>query len=75
MVIITYVIFILLTTRQNFFMDITTAIIFTHYLYYFINDRINVIDNYVLSKYLKWTGAEWWTLLIFFMIFLIFCFF
>jgi len=39
-VVLVYVTWVLLSMRQNFFMDIVTAAIFTHYVYYFINDRI-----------------------------------
>jgi hypothetical protein len=42
--------------RQNFFMDITTALVFTHYVFYFINDRIEKIDGFIFRVYDKITG-------------------
>ena len=51
-----YVIFILLSTMQNFFMDIATALIFTHYVFYFINDRIKTIDEFTFKVYDKIAG-------------------
>ena len=39
-------------------MDIVTALIFTHYLYYFINDRINEIDSIVYKAYDCIVGNE-----------------
>lgn len=48
-----FVVFVLLTARQNFFMDIATAIVFTHYIFYFINDRISHIDSFFFSVYDK----------------------
>ena len=44
-----YVTFMLLSTRQNFFMDVTTALVFTHYTFYFINDRIKSIDLWAFA--------------------------
>ena len=51
-----YVDWVLLSARQNFFMDITTALVFSHYLFYFINDRAKDIDGWVLNIYQKLTG-------------------
>jgi hypothetical protein len=51
-----YLIFVLFTMRQNFFMDIFTAIVFTHYVFYFINDRIVKIDQFIFKIYDKITG-------------------
>ena len=51
--VLVYVVFVLLSARQNFFMDITTALIFSHYLFYFVHDRIRTIDNFALSAYSK----------------------
>lgn len=53
-----YVIFVLMSMRQNFFMDIATALIFTHYVYYFINDRIESIDKFVFKVYDKIAGKS-----------------
>ena len=39
-------------------MDITTALVFSHYVFYFINDRIKRIDGWVMSSYLKLMGDE-----------------
>jgi hypothetical protein len=51
-----YVTFILLSARQNFFMDISTALVFTHYVFYFINDRIQIIDSFIFKIYDRLTG-------------------
>ena len=56
--ILIYVIFVLMSMRQNFFMDIATALIFTHYVYYFINDRIEAIDRFVFKVYDKIAGKS-----------------
>lgn len=56
--ILIYVIFVLMSARQNFFMDITTALLFTHYVYYFINDRIEAIDNFIFLAYDKIAGKS-----------------
>ena len=56
--ILIYVIFVLMSMRQNFFMDIATALIFTHYVYYFINDRIETIDRFVFKVYDKIAGKS-----------------
>ena len=56
-IVIIYVTFVLFSMRQNFFMDITTAFVFTHYIYYFINDRIKSIDGFIFKIYDKITGA------------------
>lgn len=53
-----YVIWVLLSMRQNFFMDIATALVFVHYVFYFINDRIKTIDAFVFKIYDKITGHE-----------------
>lgn len=37
---IVYLIWVLLSMRLNFFMDIATALVFMHYVFYFLNDRI-----------------------------------
>jgi hypothetical protein len=39
-------------------MDITTAFVFTHYVYYFINDRIKSIDGFIFKIYDRITGAS-----------------
>ena len=44
--------------RQNFFMDVTTGFVFTHYVFYFINDRIKTIDGFIFKIYDRITGAE-----------------
>ena len=36
-------------------MDITTALVFSHYIFYFINDRVKDIDGWVLNIYQKLT--------------------
>ena len=56
--ILVFVSWVLLSARQNFFMDITTALVFSHYLFYFINDRIKSIDGWVMNRYLKLVGEE-----------------
>ena len=48
-----FVVFVLLTARQNFFMDIATALVFTHYVFYFIHDRIAKIDAFFFIAYDK----------------------
>jgi exosortase/archaeosortase len=53
-----YVNFILLSTRQNFFMDVTTALVFTHYLFYFVNDRIDMFERWIFKAYDKIAGNE-----------------
>lgn len=37
-------------------MDIATALIFTHYVFYFINDRIEIIDGFIFKVYDKIAG-------------------
>ena len=54
--ILIYVIFMLLSTRQNFFMDITTALVFTHYLFFFVNARIDMFDRWIFMLYEKVFG-------------------
>ncbi len=39
-------------------MDIATALVFTHYAYYFINDRIDTIDNFIFKVYDKISGKN-----------------
>lgn len=39
-------------------MDIATALVFTHYVFYFINDRIETIDRAVFAVYDKMSGSE-----------------
>ena len=55
-VVIVYIVFILLTMRLNFFMDVTTAFVFAHYVFYFINERIDKIDAFIFMIYDKITG-------------------
>lgn len=55
-IILIYVGFILLSAHQNFFMDVTTALVFTHYLFYFVNARINTFDKWVFMIYDKLAG-------------------
>lgn len=55
---IIFVIFVLMSMRQNFFMDIATALIFTHYVFYFINDRIEAIDGFIFKIYDKIAGRS-----------------
>ena len=55
-VIIIYVLFVLMSCRQNFFMDVSTALVFTHYVFYFINDRISTIDGFIFKLYDKIAG-------------------
>lgn len=57
-VIMMYVIFVLMSTRQNFFMDVSTALVFTHYVYYFINDRIESIDGFIFKIYDRIAGKS-----------------
>lgn len=52
-----YVTFVLLSARQNFFMDIATALVFAHYIFYFVNDRIKEIDRLIFMAYDKIRGA------------------
>ena len=51
--------FLLLSMRQNFFMDIATALVFTHYFFYFIHERINLIDDFIFKVYSKLTGNSY----------------
>jgi Ca2+/Na+ antiporter len=51
LVVMVYVVFVLLSARQNFFMDICTALVFTHYVFYFINNRIIAIDRLIFKIY------------------------
>ncbi len=53
-VILTYCCFMLLTMRQNFFMDIATALVFGHFVFVWISERSKSIDNVILS----WIGKE-----------------
>ena len=53
-----YVIFVLLSARQNFFMDICTALVFTHLVFYFINHRITEIDRLTFKIYDKIVGNK-----------------
>lgn len=53
-----FITFVLLSTRQNFLMDIATALVFTHYVFYFINDRIKDIDRVIFSLYDKMKGGS-----------------
>lgn len=39
-------------------MDIATALIFTHYVFYFINDRIEAIDGFIFKIYDKIAGRS-----------------
>lgn len=39
-------------------MDIATALIFTHYVFYFINDRIEAIDGFIFKIYDKIAGKS-----------------
>lgn len=55
-VVIVYIVFILLTMRLNFFMDVATAFVFAHYVFYFINERIDKIDSFIFMIYDKITG-------------------
>lgn len=56
--ILIYVNFLLLSTRQNFFMDVTTALVFTHYLFYFVDARIDMFDRWIFLVYDKLSGNE-----------------
>jgi hypothetical protein len=47
-----------MSTRQNYFMDIATAIVFTHYLYYFISDRMSSIDGIFFKLYDRIVGQK-----------------
>ncbi len=57
-VVIVYVLFVLMSCRQNFFMDVSTALVFTHYVFYFINDRISLIDGFIFKLYDKIVGKS-----------------
>lgn len=54
----TFVTFVLLSARQNFFMDIATGLVFTHYVFYFISDRIDIIDRAFFALYDKMRGGN-----------------
>jgi len=58
LVIMVYVVFVLLSARQNFFMDVCTALVFTHYVFYFINDRIAAVDGFIFRIYDKIVGNK-----------------
>lgn len=47
--IVIFCIFMLLSMRQNFFMDIATALVFSHIVYLFISERSNKIDNWIVA--------------------------
>ena len=51
-----YVIWVLMSARQNFFMDIATAAVFTHYIFFFIHERIETIDNAIFTLYDRIAG-------------------
>ena len=38
-VVLVYVIWVLMSARQNFFMDIATGAVFTHYVFFFVHER------------------------------------
>lgn len=46
-----YMLFVLLSMRLNYFMDVTTAMVFGHYVYYFIWERSQSIDNFFFAVY------------------------
>jgi hypothetical protein len=54
-VMMAYMIFMLLSMRQNFFMDVVTAILYTHYTFYFVHNRIDKIDGFFSTIYDKIT--------------------
>jgi hypothetical protein len=54
--ILIYVAFVLMTTRQNYFMDVITAVVFMHYVFYFIQDRLGIIDGFFFKVYDWVTG-------------------
>jgi len=35
--------------RQNFFMDVMTALVFGHFVFVFVSERSKSIDRYILS--------------------------
>ena len=39
-------------------MDVTTALVFTHYLFYFVDARIDTFDKWVFMLYDKLSGNE-----------------
>ncbi len=41
--------FLLLSFRQNFFMDIATALVFGHFVFVFVSERSKSIDCLILS--------------------------
>jgi hypothetical protein len=47
--VIIYCFFMLLTMRQNFFMDVITALVFGHIVFTFIDDRVEYIDKKLMS--------------------------
>ncbi len=47
--ILVYCALMLLTMRQNFFMDIMTALVFGHFVFIFVSERSRKIDNLILS--------------------------
>lgn len=49
LIVMAYSIFLLLSMRLNFFMDVTTGLVFGHYMFYFINDRISRIDQCIIA--------------------------
>jgi len=40
-------------------MDICTALVFTHYIFYFINDRIGAIDGQIFKIYDRIVGNKY----------------
>lgn len=48
-----------MSARQNFFMDICTALVFTHYIFYFLDDRIRAIDDQIFKIYDKIVGNKY----------------
>ena len=55
---LTYLASVMLVLRQNFFMDIATGLVFTHYVFYFISDRIDIIDRAFFALYDKMRGGN-----------------
>ena len=45
--------FCLLSMRQNFFMDVMTALVFSHYVFVFVCERSKSIDNLIISLIYK----------------------
>jgi Ca2+/Na+ antiporter len=56
--VVVFVSWMLLSTRQNFFMDVATALVFTHYTFYFIDRRIDAIDRAVFALYDRVVGRQ-----------------